>query len=77
MGFLMIGSVFFLYCPFSGERLAKVLDELESIARTRMLRICCVDLPLPHREWLTREPTVSGDVTIYRTTTYTRKSSTP
>jgi hypothetical protein len=62
----LIGSVFFLYCPFSGERLAKVLDDLEPTARTRMLRICCVDLPLPHRAWLTRTAAVSGDVTIYR-----------
>lgn len=69
-GPMLIGSVFFLYCPFGGERLAKVLDGLESVARTRMLRICCVDLPLPHREWLAREPMLSGDVTVYRSTAH-------
>src|SRR5262249_14469068 len=47
-----IGSVFFLYCPFGGEHLVRVLDQLESIARTRMLRICSVDLPLPSSDWL-------------------------
>ncbi len=45
-------TVFFLYCPFSGERLRGVLGDLESIARTRPLRICAVDLPLPPCAWL-------------------------
>jgi len=40
-------SVFFLYRPFGGERLARVLGDLEHIARTRELRVCCIDLPLP------------------------------
>jgi SAM-dependent methyltransferase len=66
--FVMIGTVFFLYCPFSGHRLAKVLDDLESIARTRMLRICCVDLPLPLRDWLTPDPVSLGDLAVYRST---------
>ena len=46
------GTVFFLYCPFSDARLERVLDALESIAMTRPIRICCVDLPLPPRSWL-------------------------
>lgn len=62
------GTVFFLYCPFGGEHLSKVLEQLEVIARTRMLRICCVDLPLPAREWLTPDPALSGDLTVYRST---------
>lgn len=33
------GSVFFLYCPFGGDRLAKLLARLESIARTREVRV--------------------------------------
>jgi SAM-dependent methyltransferase len=45
--FITIGSVFFLYCPFGGDRLAKVLAHLEPVARTRTLRLCCVDRPLP------------------------------
>src|SRR5512143_21677 len=54
-GFIAVGSVFFLYCPFSGERLLKVLADLESIARTRVIRVCCLDLPLPPCPWLTLE----------------------
>jgi SAM-dependent methyltransferase len=67
-GSLTIGSVFFLYCPFSGERLAKVLAGLEPIARTRTIRVCCVDLPLPPCPWLTLEPPYAGDLAIYRST---------
>jgi hypothetical protein len=67
-GFITLGSIFFLYCPFSGERLEKVLDDLESIARTRSIRICSVDLPLPPRPWLTLASPPAGDVTVYRST---------
>ena len=67
-GYLAIGSVFFLYCPFSGARLEQLLDDLEPIARTRPLRVCCVDLPLPDRPWLTLVSPPSGDLAIYRST---------
>jgi SAM-dependent methyltransferase len=67
-GFVAIGSVFFFYCPFSGDRLVKVLGDLEVIARTRMIRVCCLDLPLPPCPWLTLEPPLSGDLAIYRST---------
>ena len=66
--FMVVGSVFFLNCPFSGARLAKLLDGLEPIARTRPLRVCCVYLPLPPRAWLTREPGRSAELEIYRST---------
>jgi SAM-dependent methyltransferase len=66
-GAIAIGSVFFLYCPFSGERLTKLLAELEAIARTRPIRVCSVDLPLPPCDWLTPEPCFgAGDLAIYR-----------
>ncbi len=64
---LTVGSVFFLYCPFSGEHLERVLEPLESLAQTRVLRICCVDLALPPRGWLTRDASASGNLTVYRT----------
>jgi SAM-dependent methyltransferase len=67
-GYITIGSVFFLYFPFSGDRLARVLAGLELVARTRAIRVCCVDLPLPPRRWLTLEPQLSGDLAIYRST---------
>jgi SAM-dependent methyltransferase len=66
--FMLEGSVFFLYCPFSGARLERVLDALEPIARTRQLRVCCVQLPLPPRSWLTREPDRGGPLELYRST---------
>jgi SAM-dependent methyltransferase len=65
---ITVGSVFFLYCPFGGDRLAKVLAELESIARTRTIRICAVDLPLPPCPWLTLQSRPSGNLAIYRST---------
>lgn len=62
------GSVFFLYCPFSGDRLAKLLGELEVFARTREICVCCVDLPLPPSTWLTLELQLAGDLVIHRST---------
>ena len=60
------GSVFLLYCPFSGERLAKLLAKLEPLARVRAIRVCCVDLPLPPCSWLEQTSPTSLDLTIYR-----------
>lgn len=67
-GAIATGTVFFLYCPFSGSRLARLLDELEAIACARTIRVCCVDLPLPPRPWLSAITPLSGDLTIYRST---------
>jgi SAM-dependent methyltransferase len=67
-GGMTMGGVFFLYCPFSGARLAKVLDDLEPIARTRTIRLCCVNLPLPPRAWLTRKPGASEDLVVHEST---------
>jgi len=53
------GTAFFLYCPFSGERLARFLSWLEPIARPRAVRLGCVDLPLPRVTWL--EPVALPD----------------
>jgi precorrin-6B methylase 2 len=60
------GSVFFLYCPFSGERLTTLLGHFETIARTRPICICCVDLPLPPCSWLERVGPDGGELSIYR-----------
>lgn len=67
-GFMAIGTVFFLYCPFSGERLTKVLADLEPIAHTRTIRVCCVDLPLPPCRWLALETSPRAGLEIYRST---------
>jgi len=63
---MMTGSVFFLYCPFSGDRLAKVLGDVESVARTRPVRVCCLDLPLPECSWLELKAQPSAGLAIYR-----------
>ncbi len=39
---------------------------LEPIARARTIHICCVDLPLPPRDWLTLASAASPEVAIYR-----------
>jgi hypothetical protein len=71
-GAIAAGSVFFFYCPFGSDRMSKVLDDLEPIAKTRMLRLCFVDMPVPERPWLTREPAESDapkdSLTVCRTT---------
>lgn len=67
-GSMTSGSVFFLYCPFSGARLEKVLTELETIARTRPIRVCCVDLPVPPLPWLTLVSPASDDLAVFRST---------
>lgn len=67
-GRVTTGSVYFLYCPFSGERLSKLLADLEVIARTRSIRVCCVDLPLPACPWLTVQGVHAGNLTIHRST---------
>lgn len=64
--FMSIGTVFFLYCPFGGERVARFLADLEPVARTRTVRVCCVDLPLPARPWLTLQTEQPGNLAIYR-----------
>ena len=63
---IALGTVFFLYCPFSGDRLRRVLAELETIAQTRAIRVCCVDVPLPACDWLEPVSCASPDLAIYR-----------
>lgn len=64
--FVQIGTVYFLYCPFSGDRFERVLEELRKIAMTRPIRICCVDLPAIHRPWLEPISPENGELLIYR-----------
>jgi protein-L-isoaspartate O-methyltransferase len=45
VAYVPIGTVCFVNCPFSGARLERVLDALQSIAATRPKRICCINLP--------------------------------
>lgn len=68
MGEVAMGSVFLLYCPFSGERLQRVLDDLEVIARSHVIRVCCVHLPLPPCPWLQLVAPPAEDLAVYRST---------
>ena len=63
---LPAASVYLLYCPFSGERLDTVLAALESVARSRSVAVCCVDLPLPPCPWLQPTSPAWPDLTIHR-----------
>ena len=66
--FITIGTVFFLYCPFGGDRVHRILDDLEVIARTRQIRVCCVHMPPLERPWLVPLPSTSVDLVVYRST---------
>ena len=63
--FVPTGTVFFLYCPFGGERLERFLDGLEDVARARPIRVCCVDMPPLDRCWLRRRPATSSNLDVY------------
>ena len=65
---MTVGTVFFLYCPFSGARLERVLDALEELAGARALRVCCVDLPPLQRPWLAPLRSRSAELAVYRST---------
>lgn len=63
---ITIGTVFFLYCPFGGDRLRRFLDGLEDVARARPIRVCCVDMPPLEAPWLTLVPSASPCIDVYR-----------
>jgi len=66
--FIPTGTVFFLYCPFSGNRLRCFLDGLEDVARARRIRVCCVDMPPLESPWLARVPSASPRIDVYQST---------
>jgi SAM-dependent methyltransferase len=59
------GSVFFLYAPFNGATLARVLSRLEEVARRRRIVVAAVDLALPGQPWLLPRATSSLALTLY------------
>ncbi|HKO52454.1 MAG TPA: methyltransferase domain-containing protein [Polyangiaceae bacterium] len=66
--FIPTGTVFFLYCPFSGARLRAFLDGLEAVARARRIRVCCVDMAPLETRWLARIPSISPRIDVYQST---------
>jgi len=59
------GSVFFLYAPFNGALLKRVLARLEEAARREPIIVCTVDLSLDHVGWLKPRATDNLALTIY------------
>lgn len=59
------GSVFFLYSPFNGETLARVMRRLEAVARRRPIVVCAVGLELPDERWLQRRGISTPSLTLY------------
>ncbi len=66
--YMAVGTVFFLYCPFGGRRLERVLDDLEAIARTRQIRVCCVGIPPLNRPSFVTRTSTSADLAVYWST---------
>lgn len=60
------GTVFFLYCPFGGERLHRVFAGLEAIAAMHPIRVCCLDITPPNCPWLVQIAEPVPSLTIYR-----------
>lgn len=59
------GSVFFLYSPFNGETLTRVLRHLHGVARARPIVVCAVGLEFPGERWLQQRPTSSLSLMLY------------
>jgi hypothetical protein len=59
------GSTFFLYSPFAGERLARVVRRLEEVARRRPVVVCTVGIELRDVPWLRARASSSAAVTLY------------
>lgn len=59
------GSIFFLYAPFNGEMLARVLRRLEDVARKRPIVVCAAGLELHDVPWLLPRNPSSVLLTLY------------
>ena len=59
------GSIFFLYAPFNGDLLARVVRRLEDVARRRPIVVAAVALELPDEPWLIARSTSSNALTLY------------
>jgi ubiquinone/menaquinone biosynthesis C-methylase UbiE len=59
------GSVFFLYAPFNGDMLDRVMARLEEVARRRPITVCAVGVELHRYAWLEPKRTSHVALTIY------------
>lgn len=59
------GSVFFLYAPFNGDMLTRVLRRLEAVANRHPIVVCTVALELREIPWLVERERSNVTVAIY------------
>lgn len=59
------GNVFFLYIPFTGELLEKMLARIREVAATKPIVVCAVGFDLPRVPWLTARKTDAFWLTLY------------
>jgi SAM-dependent methyltransferase len=59
------GSIFYLYAPFNGEMMARVLGRLEAVARRRPIVVCAAGFELCDVPWLSPRTTSSASLTLY------------
>jgi SAM-dependent methyltransferase len=59
------GSVFFLYAPFNGDILDRVMARLEEVARRRPIAVCTVGVELGSVSWLAPRRTSDVALSIY------------
>jgi hypothetical protein len=59
------GSVFFLYSPFGGDTLARVVHHLEGVAQRRPIVVAAVGFELPAATWLIARATPCRALTLY------------
>jgi SAM-dependent methyltransferase len=64
-GTALDGSVFFLYAPFNGDLLARVVRGLERVARRRPIALAAVGLELGDVAWLSARSASSAALTLY------------
>ncbi|MGH9888366.1 MAG: hypothetical protein ACREBE_22720 [bacterium] len=59
------GSVFFLYAPFNGAMLARVVDRLAAVAGRRRIVVCTVGMELPEVRWLVPRAPSHASLALY------------
>jgi hypothetical protein len=59
------GSVFFLYAPFNGELMVRVLESLREVAERRPVVVCTVGVEFPGEAWLVRRETANVTLNVY------------
>ena len=59
------GTVFFLYAPFNGPMLARVLERIEEVAKKKPIVVCAVGLEFREVPWLAPRKASNVALTLY------------